>query len=74
MNPYLLNYSSPTATYVIQGSGVDGGAQNTFTSHVFECRATETAVSTNSNKEFQSNTITRPVWAYTYSKSWQTAA
>jgi hypothetical protein len=74
MNPYLLNYSSPTATYVIQGAGVTGGAQDTFTSHVFECRATETAASTNSNREFQSNTITRPVWVYTYSKSWQTAA
>jgi hypothetical protein len=32
------------------------------------------AASTNSNREFQSNTVTRPVWAYTYSKSWQTAA
>jgi hypothetical protein len=73
MNPYLLSYVSPSATYVIQGSGVDGGAQDTFTSHVFEFRATETAASTNSNKEFQSNTVTRPVWAYTYSKSWQTA-
>ena len=74
MNPYLLNYSSPTATYVIQGSGVDGGAQDTFTNHVWEFRATETAASTNSNREFQSNTVTRPVWAYAYSKSWQTAA
>ena len=73
MNPYLLNYASPTATYVIQGSGVDGGAQDTFSSHVWEFRATETAASTNSNREFQSNTITRPVWIYTYSKSWQTA-
>jgi hypothetical protein len=74
MNPYLLSYLSPAATYVIQGSGVAGGAQDTFTNHVFEFRATETAASTNSNKEFQSNTITRPVWTYTYSKSWQTAA
>jgi hypothetical protein len=73
MNPYLLNYSSPTATYIIQGSDVDGGAQNTFSSRVWEFRATETAASTNSNKEFQSNTIIRPVWVYTYSKSWQTA-
>ena len=73
MNPYLLSYLSPAATYVIQGSGVDGGAQNTFSGHVWEFRATETAASTNSNREFQSNTITRPVWAYTYSKSWQTA-
>lgn len=73
MNPYLLNYSSPSATYVIQGSGVDGGAQDTFTGHVWEFRATETAASTNSNREFQSNTITRPAWVYNYSKSWQTA-
>jgi hypothetical protein len=74
MNPSLLNYTSPQATYVIQGSGVAGGAQDTFSNHVWEFRATESAASTNSNKEFQSNTITRPVWAYTYSKSWQTAA
>lgn len=74
MNPYLLNYTSPQATYIIQGSGVSGGAQNTFSNHVFEFRATESAASTNSNREFQSNTITRPVWAYAYSKSWQTAA
>ena len=74
MNPYLLNYASPQATYVIQGSGVAGGAQDTFTDHVWECRATESAASTNSNREFQSNTITRPTWIYTYSKSWQTAA
>jgi hypothetical protein len=74
MNPYLLNYNSPVATYVIQGSAVDGGAQNTFSSHVWEFRATETAASTNSNREFQSNTITRPVWIYSYSKSWQTAS
>ena len=74
MSPSLLNYASPQATYVIQGSGVAGGAQNTFSNHVFECRATESAASTNSNREFQSNTITRPVWIYNYSKSWQTAA
>jgi hypothetical protein len=73
MNPSLLNYTTPQATYVIQGSAVAGGAQNTFSDHVFECRATESAASTNSNREFQSNTITRPTWIYTYSKSWQTA-
>jgi hypothetical protein len=27
----------------------------------------------NSNREFQSNTITRPVWAYSYVKQWQTS-
>jgi hypothetical protein len=74
MNPYLLSYNSPVAQYVIQGSAVSGGAQNTFSSRVFECRATESATSDNSNREFQSNTITRPVWIYNYSKSWQTAA
>jgi len=74
MNPSLLNYTSPQATYVIQGSGVAGGAQDTFSNHVWEFRATESAASTNSNREFQSNTITRPTWIYTYSKSWQTAA
>jgi hypothetical protein len=74
MSPYLLNYASPQATYVIQGAGVAGGAQDTFSDHMFECRVTESAASTNSNKEFQSNTVTRPVWVYTYSKSWQTAA
>jgi hypothetical protein len=73
MNPSLLNYTSPQATYVIQGSGVAGGAQNTFSDHVWEFRATESAASTNSNREFQSNTVTRPTWIYTYSKSWQTA-
>jgi hypothetical protein len=73
MAPYLLNYASPQATYVIQGAGVAGGAQDTFSDHVFECRATESAASTNSNREFQSNTVTRPVWSYIYSKSWQTA-
>lgn len=73
MQPWLLSYQSATATYVIQGSGVMGGAQDTFTDHVFECRVTEEASTDNSNYEFQSNTITRPVWAYTYSKSWQTS-
>lgn len=74
MTPYLLNYVSPTATYVIQGAGVTGGAQNTFSTRLFTCSVTEFTASTNSNKEYQSNTITRPVWAYTYAQSWQTAA
>ena len=73
MNPYLLSYTSAQVSYVIQGAEVDGGAQDTFTTRVFECRATESAASTNSNREFQSNTVTRPTWIYTYSKSWQTA-
>jgi len=73
MNPNLLNYVSPQATYVIQGAGVAGGAQDTFTDHVWEFRATESAASTNSNREFQSNTVTRPTWIYTYAMSWQTS-
>lgn len=73
MNPSLLTYISPEATYVIQGSGVVGGAQDTFSTRLFECQVTESAASTNSNREFQSNTVTRPVWAYSYSQSWQTA-
>ena len=70
---FLLSYTSPPATYVIQGSAVDGGAQDTFSSQVFECRCTETVSTENSNREFQSNTITRPVWVYSYVKQWQTA-
>lgn len=60
------------ATYRIQGANVTGGEQDTFSNHVFYATMTETATTDNSNKEFQSNTITRPVWVYTYSKSWQT--
>ena len=70
---FLLSYTSPPATYVIQGSAVEGGAQDTFSSQVFECRCTETVSTENSNREFQSNTITRPVWAYSYVKQWQTS-
>jgi hypothetical protein len=71
MGPYLLNFVSPRATYVIQGADVTGGAQDTFSNHIFYCHATETATSSNSNNEFQSNTIIRPVWVYAYSKSWE---
>ena len=73
MNPNLLTFSTREAVYVIQGADVSGGAQNTFSSRVFYCKATEAATSDNSNKEFQSNTITRPAWVYSYSKSWQIA-
>lgn len=72
MDPWLLNFTSGTATYVIQGADVSGGALDTFTNHVFFCRITESATTDNSNREFQSNSIARPVWAYSYSKSWQT--
>jgi hypothetical protein len=72
MNPNLLSYSTwPLVTYVIQGADVDGGAEDTFSTQIFEVRIRESASSKNSNKEFQSNTISRPVFAYTYSKSWQ---
>ena len=67
----LTSYTDPD-TYVIQGSGVEGGAQDTFSDHEFYCRLTELATTDNSNYEFQSNTTSRPVWAYSYSKSWQT--
>jgi len=68
---YLLDYESPPATYIRQGSAVTGGAQDTFSGHVFYCRVTESATSDNSNKEYQSNSIVRPAWVYTYTKSWQ---
>ena len=73
MGEFLLNFTTtPPVTYVIQGADVTGGALNTFSSHVFYCRITEAATTDNSNREFQSNSIARPVWAYTYTKSWQT--
>jgi hypothetical protein len=71
MYPWLLNYSSNKATYVIQGADVTGGARDTFSSKIFECSFTESVTSVNSNKEFQSNTIIRPAWVYSYSKSWE---
>ena len=71
MGPWLLDYLSPVATYVRQGSAVTGGAIDTFGSHVFHCEITESSTSDNSNRQYQSNTIVRPVWAYTYVKSWQ---
>lgn len=70
-DPWLLSFNSTQAVYVIQGADVTGGAQDTFSSHEFWVRATEMVDSTNSNYEFQSNTITRPVWVYNYSKSWE---
>jgi hypothetical protein len=73
MTPYLLNYETyAPRSYVIQGSAVAGGAEDTFTPHVFFCRCSESVTTDNSNREFQSNSTARPIWAYTYSKSWQT--
>lgn len=71
MNPSLLNYVPGLVTYTIAGADVTGGARNTFSAHEFYVRATEAATSSNSNNEFQSNTVIRPVWAYTYTKSWE---
>ena len=72
MTPYLLNYETYAArSYVIQGSGVAGGAQDTFTPHVFFCKCSESVTTDNSNREFQSNSTATPVWNYAYSKSWQ---
>lgn len=73
MSPYLLNFTSPTVTYIIQGSDVDGGAVDTFSTREFFCRATESTTTPNSNKEYQSNSIIRPTFVYSYSKSWQTS-
>jgi len=73
MSPWLLNFTASPATYVIQGSAVSGGVQNTFSSHEFYCRITESASTDNSNGLFQSNTTARPVWVYHYSKQWQIA-
>jgi len=69
--PSLLTLITGYAEYVIQGSAVSGGAQDTFTDHEFWVRVTETATTDNSNHTFQSNTITRPAWQFTYRKSWQ---
>lgn len=71
MNPDLLSYTSPTTAYYIQGNSVTGGALDTFSNHLFYVRVTEEASTTNSNAEFQSNTITRPIWSYSYAMSWQ---
>lgn len=71
MDPWLLSYNTTESTYVIQGSDVDGGALDTFSDHVFECRLTESTRTHNSNGLYQSNSVTRPVWAYSYAKSWQ---
>jgi len=73
MDPFLLNYVSDPETLIIQGSAVSGGAENTFAAKLFRCRVTESTTTDNSNRQYQSNTTVRPVWAYEYSKSWQIA-
>jgi hypothetical protein len=72
--PSLLTLITGYGEYVIQGSGVTGGAQDTFSSHLFWVRCTETATSDNSNRTFQSNTVIRAAWIYDYAKSWQVDA
>lgn len=72
MSGDLLTYQAQPVTYRIQGSAVEGGAQDTFSDHEFWCRITESTTTINSNRAFASNTSARPVWAYTYAKSWQT--
>jgi hypothetical protein len=64
-------YQGPLTSYLIQGSGVTGGALDTFTDHVFEARCEQATTTVNSNRQYQSNTICRPAWIYSYSKSWQ---
>lgn len=71
MHPFLLSYTSATTSYVIQGANVTGGAQDTFSTHKFYCRATESTTSDNSNNEYQSNSLIQPIWVFTYSKSWE---
>lgn len=71
MDPYLLNYNSPNATYVIQGANVTGGARDTFTTREFSCRCEHSTTSNNSNREYQSNAIAQPIFVYTYSMSWE---
>jgi hypothetical protein len=71
MDPWLLSYTSPQASYVIQGAEVTGGAQDTFTGHEFRCSITESARTDNSNSAFQSNTVARPTWIYVYIRRWQ---
>jgi len=68
---FLLNYTTTPATYKIQGANVTGGAQNTFSNHEFYVHVTESVTGQNSNREFQSNSIVRPVFVYTYAKSWE---
>jgi hypothetical protein len=71
MTPTLLTLETVSATYVIQGADVEGGAQDTFTPHVWFCRCTETVTTDNSNRSFQSNTLVSPRWVYQYQRSWQ---
>jgi len=72
MDPALLDYETPQpSTYRIQGAAVEGGAEDTFSHHVFFCRVEQHATTDNSNRAFQSNSTAAPQWRYHYAKSWQ---
>jgi hypothetical protein len=72
MTPFLLNFDTYVLeTYVIQGAAVEGGAEDTFSPHVFFCQCSETVTTDNSNREFQSNSTAAPAWHYEFAKSWQ---
>lgn len=72
MTPFLLNFDTYVQeTYVIQGAAVAGGAQDTFSPHVFFCQCSESVTTDNSNREFQSNSTASPAWHYAFAKSWQ---
>lgn len=70
MYPWLLDYVGPMRQYLRQGAATPGGAQDTLTTHVLHCRCTEITTSDNSNHEYQSNTLCRPVWAYSWQRRW----
>lgn len=73
MTPFLLNFDThELETYVIQGAAVEGGAEDTFSPHVFFCQCSESVTTDNSNREFQSNSVASPAWRYQFAKSWQT--
>lgn len=72
MYPVLLDYETPQPrVYRIQGSAVAGGAEDTFSPHVFFCRVEQSVTTDNSNRAFQSNSTASPQWIYQYAKSWQ---
>jgi hypothetical protein len=72
MTPALLSYATVhDSVYIIQGSAVAGGAQDTFSPHVWFCKCEESVTTDNSNRAFQSNSVASPRWVYRYQRSWQ---
>ena len=72
MTPALLSYvTAHDSVYIIQGAAVAGGAQDTFSPHVWFCRCQESVTTDNSNRAFQSNSTAAPRWVYRYQRSWQ---